>query len=268
MLAAAGGTVMLVALSVRRLRQLVPIEAIALVFFVGTFQISGGRPSPMQPPVAVAPTPVVLPQGNGGAGRSTPPPIVHGRPVPSTAPLKGFWEVGIRQGLTKADVPIPFVQRDTEIGHPAIYENKPILRYGSGRVFAWLWAIREGSSAPALGFGFGTEDKVFVDRLYVFQGGHTENSFVGMYLQLGLVGVALLLLPFALVAGAVLRALRSDRVDRSIIAPAAGVAAAGFVIAFFQSYIYSVGNVATLSFWIAATIAIVGGSRSAVKGEA
>jgi hypothetical protein len=268
MLAAAAGTVTLIALSVRRLRQLVPFEAIALVFFVGTFQISGGRPSPMTPPVAVAPAPVVVPQGNGGAGQSTSPPLVDGRPAPSKAPLKSSLEVGIRPGLTKADVPIPFVPRDAEIGFPTIYQDKPIMRYGSGRIFAWLWAIREGRGAPALGFGFGTEERVFVDRLYVFQGGHTENSFVGMFLQLGVVGVALLLLPFVLVGGAVLRALRSERIDRSIIAASAGVAAAGFVIAFFQSYLYSVGNVATLSFWIAATIAIVAGSRSAVKAEA
>jgi hypothetical protein len=46
------------------------------------------------------------------------------------------------------------------------------------------------------------------------------------------------------------------------VAAATSVVGAGFVIAFFQSYLYSVGNIGTLTFWIAAVIAVAVGSAS------
>ena len=41
---------------------------------------------------------------------------------------------------------------------------------------------------PLLGYGFGTETRVFVDRYYAFDGGFPENSYIGTLLQLGVVG--------------------------------------------------------------------------------
>lgn len=283
MLAAAAGTVLFLALLAGSVRRLVPLEAVAIAFFLGTFQISGGRPSPVPSSVYLAaPVHVSVPaprpsSGSGGkaggsSGRSSSGPnspsapnAVTPRPWPSTAPVTSRFEIGIKQGLTKADIPIPFVPRNSEVGHPAVYENKPIMSYGSGRVFAWLWAIRQGLEAPLLGYGFGTESTVFVDRLYVFDGSYTENSFVGMFLQLGLIGVILLLLPLLLVARVLPRALGREREDRLIVAAAAAVVLGGFVVAFFQSYLYSVGNVATLTFWTAATIAVIAGGRARTR---
>src|SRR5204863_8299687 len=74
----------------------------------------------------------------------------------------------------------------------------------TGRTQAWEGAIDQGQERPVAGYGFGTEDHVFVDRYYSFFGGAPENSYVGLFLQLGLVGLLLVLaLVVALLAGCV-----------------------------------------------------------------
>ena len=62
----------------------------------------------------------------------------------------------------------------------------------SGRTEAWRGALQQAAERPLLGFGFGTEDKAFVDRYYGFVGSLPENSYIGISLQLGLVGLAAL----------------------------------------------------------------------------
>jgi len=146
---------------------------------------------------------------------------------------------------------IPFVSEFDEIGLPGLYQSKPILYYGSGRVFAWIEAIRQGLQRPLLGYGFGTEERVFVDHSYVFRGSFVENSFVGIFLELGISGVLLLAAAFVLAAKVGVRAAQEAAgPERAIIGVGTGVVAAGLVIAFFQSYLYSVGNVGTLTFWV------------------
>ena len=54
----------------------------------------------------------------------------------------------------------------------------------SGRFEAWRGAIRQGNERPIAGYGFGTEGDVFVDRYYGLDSNLTENSYVGLYLQL------------------------------------------------------------------------------------
>ena len=49
------------------------------------------------------------------------------------------------------------------------------------------------STRPLLGYGFGTEERVFVDRYYLHYSDRAENAYLGTLLQLGLVGLALLL---------------------------------------------------------------------------
>src|SRR6185437_13011608 len=120
----------------------------------------------------------------------------------------------------------------------------------SGRLDAWRGALHEAARRPVAGHGFGTEQDVFVDRYYRFVGGLPEDSYLGLALQLGVVGLlALLALVAALVAPG-LRALRGPRPD--LAAAGLGVLAAGLAIAVVQSYLYSVGNIATSTLWIAA----------------
>jgi O-Antigen ligase len=116
----------------------------------------------------------------------------------------------------------------------------------SGRLQAWRGALRQGADRPALGYGFGTEEAVFVDRYRAFEGGVPENSFIGLFLQLGIVGLALFLaLLAALVVAAVRAAGRTGAVGLAVLATAV-------VLAVVQSYLYAVGNVATLGVWMCA----------------
>jgi O-antigen ligase len=116
----------------------------------------------------------------------------------------------------------------------------------SGRLEAWGGAIRQGNDRPLLGYGFGTEDAVFVDRYRAFEGGVPENSFIGIFLQLGALGLALLVaLVVALVATARRRGGQPAAVGLAVLAT-------GLVLAVVQSYVYAAGNVATLSLWVCA----------------
>lgn len=123
----------------------------------------------------------------------------------------------------------------------------------SGRTSAWEGALDQVLERPALGYGFGTEDRVFVDRFYTFYSSNVENSFLGTALQLGVVGLGLLLALVGAVAARAVRALGSlSGPARPVAAACIGVVAAGLVLALTQSYLTSVGNPATVPFWLSA----------------
>ncbi len=147
------------------------------------------------------------------------------------------------------------VQPDSEIGRPDLGGSQPTrsVLNTSGRAEAWREAIGQAEKRPVLGYGFGTEEKVFIDRSYVFQSGRPENSYIGLFMQLGLVGVVLLLAIAGALALAARRALREPDPELHAVAvvATAGVVV-GFVLAVYQSYVYSVGNVASAAFWTCA----------------
>src|SRR5205085_579951 len=129
-----------------------------------------------------------------------------------------------------------------------------------GRLDAWRAGLHQGDGRPLLGYGFGTEDHVFVDRLYDFEGGTAENSFVGLFMQLGGAGLALFLL---LVASLLLAGWRAVRraADRGLAAACFAVLVLGLALAVVQSYVYSVGNTATMSIWICSFLPVAAASR-------
>ncbi len=145
-----------------------------------------------------------------------------------------------------------------EIGRPRI--GRPYLDFhrtmfgSSGRAQAWDGGLRQSLQRPLLGFGFGTEDRVFIDRYYVFESRRIENSYLGLWLQIGAVGLCCFLLLLALLALHLLRGWRSLRRVRGAAVAGAGIALSGAVMAVPQSYVYSVGNVATAAFWIGALL--------------
>jgi O-antigen ligase len=102
-----------------------------------------------------------------------------------------------------------------------------------------------------VGHGFGTEEAVFVDRFWGFQGGVPENSFLGLFLQLGAVGVVLFLVLIGALAAATLRVLRTER---NLAAACLGVLGAGVVLSLVQSYLFAIGNVAMLTVWTCALL--------------
>lgn len=150
----------------------------------------------------------------------------------------------------------PLLENDpNELGRPRPGEqavvNHRTLFTSSGRAQAWDGAIRQSMERPLLGYGFGTEELVFDDRYYVFQSGRPENSYIGLALQLGLAGLGLFLLGGVLLAVVFFRCVRRWQRFRPVPLACAGIVASGLVLALIQSYVYAVGNVATVSFWLA-----------------
>jgi O-antigen ligase len=139
----------------------------------------------------------------------------------------------------------------------------------SGRIAGWVGAIHQADQRPLLGFGFGTEDRVFIDRYYTLQGERPEESWIGLYLQLGIVGVVLLaaLVGFILLRGAAgLR--RGAQAHRLLVAACAGVFLAGCTESLVQSFVYSAGNIAALSLWVCAALLVPSSLGHPDEGEA
>ena len=174
MFAWAVGVVVFAAVRVHRVRVLVPVVAVLIAAFAASFRIPAPRPGPA---LAASPSPT---------SPSPSPSVSSGAAAPTTTTTEVTRQSASRFTVGLLPVagpgPVPFVPERDEIGFPGIYQQKRILTYGSGRVYAWLSALREGLERPILGHGFGTEPYVFVDRFYLFDGGYAENSFVGMFL--------------------------------------------------------------------------------------
>lgn len=155
-------------------------------------------------------------------------------------------------------VPVPPPRRSDDIGHPpygvAETSKKPRTLFGSsGRAQAWGGALHLGAQRPVAGFGFGTEDHVFSDRYVDFNSNVPENSYIGLFLQLGTVGlvafvgfVATILLP------GLARLSSQPLAERRLVAACVGCVIAGLLLAAFQSYLYAVGNNATAAVWLCA----------------
>lgn len=142
---------------------------------------------------------------------------------------------------------------ESEFGFPG--ENAPggrrTLIFSSGRTQAWEMGTRQALERPVAGYGFGTEDRVFVDRSYLFVSSVVENSFLGVFLQLGLVGVAILVAALALPLGAWFRVRRRlAPEEREVGAVCAAVVVAGVALAVPQSFVTSVGSPPTAPFWV------------------
>jgi len=188
----------------------------------------------------------LAPKSKGASWR--PPPAAH-TTTPGSHPNPGY---------TNVEGAFPL---DSDIG-TILVESKPRSRtlFGlTGRGEAWRGAIDLANQRPVAGYGFGTEALVFVDRWADFVGGLPENSYIGIYLQLGASGLISL---GGLLVVLVVAALR--RRHRWEVAGPAGALAAGLVLALVQSYLYSVGNVATLAVWTAAFVGAVQPLRNGV----
>lgn len=154
-----------------------------------------------------------------------------------------------KQGYLDAEINNPL---NGELGIPL--PGQPVLRRtlvsSSGRTAAWGGAIRQAAQRPVAGYGFGTESTVFIDRWWTFTGDVPENSYIGIALQLGIAGLVAFAGLFAALGRSALAKARKARhgvPDASI-----GVIAAALLAACVQSYIYAVGNIATLTVWLSA----------------
>jgi hypothetical protein len=157
-----------------------------------------------------------------------------------------------------------------EVGRPApglsAAPGKRTLLGSSGRAVAWDGAFHQALQRPILGYGFGTEDKVFVDRYFYFQGDRPENAYLGLLLQNGVAGLLLYLVFAGALLLGVARALRRGLPRTGAVTAFSCVVVAGLVMGLVQSFVYSVGNIGTLTFWVAA--ALVAASTAQVPRHA
>ncbi len=155
-------------------------------------------------------------------------------------------------------VPEPPPRLADDVGHPpygiAETSKKPRTLFGSsGRAQAWDGALHLGAQRPVAGFGFGTEDHVFLDRYVDFNSNVPENSYIGLFLQLGTVGlVAFVGFVAAILLPGLVQLPSRPPAERRLVAACVGGVIAGLVLAAFQSYLYAVGNNATAAFWLCA----------------
>jgi hypothetical protein len=182
-----------------------------------------------------------------------PEPAKHNPPPPKTI------AVPVPLGPRDAEARLPL---EDEIGLPPVHGSVPsrTLFTTSGRGRAWRGALHQARQRPIVGYAFGTEDHVFVDRYYRFVSAFPENSYIDVLLQLGAVGAVVLV---ALLGALVwpLRALRRlDARRRGAVAAAAGTVAAGLVVAVTQTYLIAPGSVGAAPFWLAAFVAAAAAS--------
>lgn len=125
----------------------------------------------------------------------------------------------------------------------------------SGRAQAWDGALHQAGKRPVAGYGFGTESIVFVDRYYGFDSSVPENSYLGVLLQLGIVGVVVFVALLLALAVAAFQALRAPPGPaRTVAAACVSVLAAAAVLGLTQSYLTSVGNLASPVVWMPALL--------------
>jgi O-antigen ligase len=179
-------------------------------------------------------------------------------------------EFGAREPIGPDDAQF-ILPLESEIDFPGLRaEAKPRRLFEtSGRLTAWAGALDRVAERPVVGYGFGTEERAFVDRYYAFTAERVENAYLATALQLGAVGSALLLGFLGLTGYRGVRRVRSlDGHARRVAAAALGVFAAGLVLGGTQSFMTSVGSPATAPFWLAAfllgaaTLTTVPGARA------
>ncbi len=132
------------------------------------------------------------------------------------------------------------------------YLRTESLASGSGRWEAWAAAVELLRERPWTGYGFGTEDLLFDQfgiRFFEHGGAMVHNSYLGLSLQIGLLGAAIFFYPLILVALKGVRASMKSKED-SMLSSLVGTLIAGLVICFTESWIYSAGNSQSLPFWI------------------
>lgn len=168
------------------------------------------------------------------------------RAAPAPAPPSGS-AIGKSSSSPKLVLP----PLDYEFG---TIQMTPRTLFGTGgRAQAIREGIDQANERPVAGWGFGTEQRVFINRVATFRSNEVEDSYVGLYLELGALAPLLwVALALALAWSAIRARRRLDRGGRLAVAGLAGAAASGYVLGVGQSYVYSAGNVATLTFWLVA----------------
>lgn len=130
-------------------------------------------------------------------------------------------------------------------------DSKRSLFNTSVRTRAWVGTFHRALERPLLGYGFGAEQWAFVNRYYAFSSENPENGYLGLFLQLGMLGPLVFLLVVALCVVPGIRAARRE----PFALTAVGAAAAGLTAGISQSYFHGPGSIAFVALWVALLLA-------------
>lgn len=133
-----------------------------------------------------------------------------------------------------------------------IYYRVESISSMGGRIELWPLAMNLISLKPVFGYGFGVEEKILVLKNAMIgnqPGSFVHNSYLGILLQLGIIGLVIFFAPlFALLFKELFSA-------RDVPAPSLRYALrasliAGLLCSVFESWVYSVGNAQAFPFWV------------------
>jgi O-antigen ligase len=129
-------------------------------------------------------------------------------------------------------------------------ENIPVL---GGRLYIWPVALELIAEKPIFGYGFGTEEYLFILKKHTMMGFQvylTHNSYLGMTLQLGILGFILLFVPLFILLFKELFSRQTNETVPPLRYALRATLIAGLICAFYESWIYSVGNAQAFPYWI------------------
>jgi len=135
------------------------------------------------------------------------------------------------------------------------------------RTDKWRLGLKYFMERPLQGFGFGTEDRLFSyhdvnPQDYQLSGASMHNSYLGLVLQVGIVGAALFYVPLAsLLFYELLTARETHR--KPLLSALLSVVITCMVAGMFSSDLYSMGNAKSFVFWISVMLLV----RSTVKSK-
>jgi O-antigen ligase len=121
-----------------------------------------------------------------------------------------------------------------------------------GRIDLWPAALNLITLKPIFGYGFGVEERILYLKNAMLNnqpGSFVHNSYLGMLLQLGIIGLAIFFIPLFVLLLKELFARRDAPVPFLRHALRASFMA-GLLCSIFESWVYSVGNAQAFPFWI------------------
>ncbi len=148
-----------------------------------------------------------------------------------------------------------------DFGHRVVRQTT--FATAGGRTVAWHAAIHLIGRRPLTGTGFGTEEQALVTYRNQhpkpfeeadFKPSFFHNSYLGLAVQVGIVGSALLAVLLLAPCYRLFRRRRASPLSPRLAVAVACAVVAASLQAVFSSYFYSVGNVTTVSLWVLASI--------------
>jgi hypothetical protein len=145
-----------------------------------------------------------------------------------------------------------------ELGTPELWYDRFNPRLSNVKTLAhrtdkWRLGLEYFLERPLQGFGFGTEDQLFSyhdvnPQDYQLSGTYMHNSYLGLVLQVGVIGAALFYVPLASLLFYELFTTRKTR-KKPLLTALLSVVITCMVAAIFSSDLYSMGNPKSIVFW-------------------